>query len=769
MKIVNKVAIFSIPIITVLLFFYCSDKSTNSSPNNGPESTVTVDAAGGTLATDDFELTVPAGAFSNETTLSVETSDEERAFGDDAVTDGYLITGLPEAFNGNLRVSLKIQGTLNGQGAIAIGALGRDSETGDSVMVYSARAAEDSAGYLVTTLGIHGENEAIAKLSHKSEDEEKPLLSVVGFGHYEKTESYDHFEITASGLFRTVSVDAFNQKLETAYEKIVTDMQLPFQNIPYMHPGAENWNRWYTWDFPIRIHAVDRQNIARRTSIRQRDGHPHSPVINLDEALLGSSHASEVIPLAGPVLTKICLETYSRLNHSWIIWAVEAWSEEIFSDPSSFTAPRKFIGNEMAPFYGFEGEGYPMDFNDKNNIHPYGMAALIKYLTESPAYGIGGIKKTFQRIKERQEQNQPYENPSTSLLYTVNELVTEWLPDFFEMYVGGKIYNVSHEIFTDEDNLSGEWTVDTKDDDEISFKSSDTEVGSYPDLGAKLFLVNFGNSELRNSDQLIIDPKGDLGDDGLSVIVFAVHSDRLESLGRTSASEENPVITDLLDNTDMGVKKYLIVMVNGRHNATYRGFTDIDLKLQFVKGEDPVDPTDPTDPTDPAEIPDLNKCEIDLRVNTDYLTVRADGSTHAYSAGVIESNYIDTYGELTESVFTGESTGPYSVGTVYNTVSLIFNQDLKMILSLDWDHTYSVEDAYDRHIHLIAENIPVDELQFSHGIFIYELEGEVTCPAITTLEYDGTNYDWNGTSTTTLTGSPTCDWLSHIRVVLKEE
>ena len=94
---------------------------------------------------------------------------------------------------------------------------------------------------------------------------------------------------------------------------------------------------------------------------------------------------------------------------------------------------------------------------------------------------------------------------------------------------------------------------------------------------------------------------------------------------------------------------------------------------------------------------------------------------------------------------------------------------VKMILNLDWFHTYSVEGESDRQQHLIAENIPVDELQFTKGKFIYELEGEAACLAITSFEATGQSYDWNGTTTTTIVGAPTCDNLSQIKVVLEKE
>jgi hypothetical protein len=724
MKIKSTLFIAGFIVACVLLSAVCSKKSENPmipQEEEKPPVTAAIGASGGTVGMEGLTVQVPAGAFDKNTTLAVSRSAAANPFGTNGVTDVYTLSGLPEAFLKPIRFSLKIKaGITVTKPGIGVGLPGGESGAGESETVYIVQAADDSSGYLVGRLGIRG-GPRMAKRSRSVADES--ILCLFGFGNFEETESSAHFATDYCGLFSRSVVQNFNNRLEALYSKVTVDLKMPFRNgINAELPGTPGWAPFIAWGFPIRVLAKEMSGTVNfMHNIKSDFEYPYSPWINVNESLLGSSRSAEVEPSMGWAILYICALTCYPDIGSWLNRAVATWSQEYFSSPGTFDKPGKFAGNEMAPFNGMEAgdkifaAGYD---------HGYGMAAVIKYLVDSPAFGTDGIGRTYQAITGKANQ-------SAVLVGGVNALPADWWPGFFKAYIGGNIYGLtrSNFDFTSPSRLAGSWVVDAAHLEAV-YSSSDGKVGAYPDMSAKLFLADVGGYSLDEEDGMLIDANGDVSDEGISVLVFAVHPSSLEFLGMQHASTANPEITGLKANKTAGISRYLIAVVNSTHNASFTGSSDIDLTLKIRKTE---------------KMPVFTGCRFTFKMQGEY----HHWNTIGYD-GIRTSNISGGTGDAMPGAFDGymfeeERTKSEIINnvTVKNTetLSLTLNSDLKSIASLDWrlinttDAPGEFPSTTYTETHIVLKNIPIN-LSASGFDYNYEIKGEAVASAVTACEKD---------------------------------
>ena len=148
----------SVPVLILLVAIFAgcsSDGPTDSGdPSGDPISTVTIGPSGGKLETEDFELTVPAGAFGAETELALYLESEDPPYEDGTVTDHFRVDGLPEDFDLPLRMAIRYEGDLSGGSFIAIGEEAFVKSLGETTVTYVFLEAADSSGFLVCDLSI---------------------------------------------------------------------------------------------------------------------------------------------------------------------------------------------------------------------------------------------------------------------------------------------------------------------------------------------------------------------------------------------------------------------------------------------------------------------------------------------------------------------------------------------------------------------------------------------------------------------------------------
>jgi hypothetical protein len=138
----------------------------------------TVGPRGGTLETENFKLTIPAGAFSETTELKLFLQQEEKPFNEGAVSNFFRIEGLPANFQTSLQVAIKYQGLLSNSSFIAIGEDVFVKSLGEVTTTYCLFEATDSSGFLVVDLSIPQEFNATPGSSNKILDVTKWIKAV---------------------------------------------------------------------------------------------------------------------------------------------------------------------------------------------------------------------------------------------------------------------------------------------------------------------------------------------------------------------------------------------------------------------------------------------------------------------------------------------------------------------------------------------------------------------------------------------------------------
>ncbi len=142
----------------------------------------------------------------------------------------------------------------------------------------------------------------------------------------------------------------------------------------------------------------------------------------------------------------------------------------------------------------------------------------------------------------------------------MNALVTEWWPAFFQSYVGGDIYGVDNDVFTNSQNLSGSWTIDDENDTQMIFSHD------FPDLSANLYEIKLEYDSIDQSASLTLEVTGEVSTP-VSVMAFGVGDGHPEYWGHYTAQGSAILeIPDLKDLYDEGWRRILVVAVNcNRH------------------------------------------------------------------------------------------------------------------------------------------------------------------------------------------------------------
>ncbi len=561
------------------LVISCTEKD-STSPEPGDDYTFegseTIGPGGGTFEIEDFSLSVPAGAFDADYELELYASSEDQPFDESQVTRTFRLEGLPAEYSQPLRVSIKYEGDLIDESFVGQGEWAFDAVSGDTAVVYRLHAATDSSGHLVCEWpasaggatardrGPHG----APMMAHDLWES----MGVLGINAYlTRTTWSGRFAIRYPAILLEARVDDLAGLLEDGYDTVVDDIHLSYEE------------RWWSW--PVEVVLKDLGSLGP-VLVSAGEG---PPVMNVDEATVSQGDLTTVRVDVGRELLFLALTTYDEdcvdPAHFWLHTAVLEWSEEEFTDDPIYQSPERFPGNEMAPFEGMRAGAGNWDDVSQMFDHGRGMSAMIKYLVDDDSrYGEYGLRDTYEAIWAGS-------GAMAALLNTVNALVADWWPDFFRAYVGGGVYNVDAAIFTQYGNLSGYWNVDDEDDTLKVFSSGHEGVGPYPDLSAKLFLIDLNYTAMDAASSMVLTVSGEVGNEPVTMVVFGVKDGPLEYWGHTTVQSEFFEIPGLRGYIDDGWRQLLVVVVNSDFDPSlpspYTGTSDIDLEIRITEETEP--------------------------------------------------------------------------------------------------------------------------------------------------------------------------------------
>lgn len=225
--------IYIVLIISLFLFQSCSEDSPTQPDENKNQSalaTSTIGIDGGTIKTDNIEITIPSGTFQDNSELKIFKSTEENLFTDNSLSDFFVLDGLPTEFSKPINIKIKYNGTLSDSSFIAFGNHDYVKSLNDNITSFTLLNATDSSGYLIATIpplsgNALGKDASISLIS--ADKLSFNLGAIAGYASY--VSQQDHFKIKFPSSVLTQAYDLADY-LEDAYSKIKA-MEFSYSNV----------------------------------------------------------------------------------------------------------------------------------------------------------------------------------------------------------------------------------------------------------------------------------------------------------------------------------------------------------------------------------------------------------------------------------------------------------------------------------------------------------------------------------------------------------
>lgn len=707
-------------VLIALISLECSDDSPTSpesgTPNDGfkLETTVTIGNQGGKISSDEFSLNIPAGSFNQQTELKLYSKKDSSLFGENTATKLFRLEGMPTNFTSSLRIALKYDQTIENGASIETSEDFVDDYTDETGIIYDFNDAVDSSGFLVGFLEPPSNNSITYPLQYNKIGfpSEGNNILIQGNDNILTLES-ENFSLKFPSSYGP-SVLELSTILEKNYAVIKDTLNLVFSkdpnskwlvnftmgdnisNIKYKRPQEFLINRKH-WD-GVGISAVQIELSCLLVSA----------------ALTGEHYQSKL--------------TFP--DDGWLIMAVRLWSAELFaSDNMSFRSffNDKFYPNALAPFNGIRlGAGIN---NRKMSIsHGLGMAAFCKYIF-TPGYR--------KQVGEIFESTTKEIGITTTLIEKIGAAKNEWWPDFLGFYMNSDdflfpnfLYNVEASVFAQ--TVDDIWNIaDSKDTLKV-FSSDNANVGQYPDLSAKRYLINLNNPNLTESKDLVITIEGADGgiNTDLTAISFIYDSKNNPKLYFDDISTNGllriPELKYLYDND---TKQLLVVAVNSKGEPPYKNYSDVNLKMKI---EDHVDEFGYT------------KCWAKVKLGTAIYskTNLTTGSTFNSSTGgqsFGQITYDGSYDSFSNT-FSGNcyqiNTSGSSTDTIFGSITVELTQSRDVAYSISFTQTIrsynsNLNSSNFWDIEFNGGNIPIEN---ENDASTFSVKGSQTCSSILSLD-----------------------------------
>jgi hypothetical protein len=270
----------------------------------------------------------------------------------------------------------------------------------------------------------------------------------------------------------------------------------------------------------------------------------------------------------------------SSLKDIWIFLTVYHWLSVKFDSDilKDFFNTGDFLA--VAPFNGIMTKSLYENYDNKFQ-YSVGMISLINYLLEYKLNSQDllrkkGLGNVFDLIKNGSSQ-------PAALLSTIAQPVNEWWPDFFKHYIAGEIYNIKSDVFIGSENIDLYWKIQSS-----IGEDSYLILESFPDLSAKLYVIDFSEINLKPSSRfsLTLNNVSEEKNNGLSTLIFALNNGSLDLIRTGQNIKINNLKTDYYD---LGITKFVACVINSNGdkslNEPFTGTTSAGVELRYSEEE----------------------------------------------------------------------------------------------------------------------------------------------------------------------------------------
>lgn len=534
-------------LLPLLFLFSCSDDSTGPSGGADPEYEVVAEAdvgtGGGTVGDDGVEVTVPAGAFAQEVTLTLSASTDDRPFGDDGDDVTYRLDGVPSDFSGALTITLRPESGVAAEPYVGLGRSALVTSLGD-----------ERVGYRVVTPAAEGDSLLSFELEPPTtEGKDEPSVISVVFSYLAGYDTYfsehNYFQVAfPSGVTANQAAEV-GVMLEDCYDLLGEDAGIGF--------SYANRTRW-----PIMVTIKELSPTVYGYAYSLPDDY-NAGWLELNTLKL--SDAANLRRTAGHEFFHL-VQSWYYPEYTWTIWkymwldeACSVWSEALISGDDTYVSLIR-EGNEYEPFQGLANTATSGAQN-----HGYGMSAAVKYLAD--LYGDAVVESFYDGVLAD-------EAPADCMLDAAGAYATPavWWPEFLTAYCENTVYtdmppaDLAASLVTSSRRFKIEAASDTL----------KTFTNTYMDLSARMFRVDLDKAQWSDDEELVFSLDGDDGHGDLSIWSYGAGG-----LARLVGPVAGTQTVDGLQARHDANQDLLILVTNTRAVAPYQSTTDITLEVRL--------------------------------------------------------------------------------------------------------------------------------------------------------------------------------------------
>ncbi len=409
----------------VLFVFAACELIEGDDPANGIDMGLVAEAVigpeGGTLESDDFELEVPEGSFSDTYHLELWRHEPGQHFGENEATSFYTVSGLPISHSIPLTYRFTHNSSKSNGLFVAVGEEVFVSHLDDEHMEFrfdEGTIDPDMLSYEMPVVPLAPHD----KTGGGTEEYD------VGVGWVENLQvaDSDPAETVARVYFwdhqMASAASDLAQYIAEAYSKIKSG------DLGFSYEARSKW--------PVKVNFLDIGDAHGYYTNSQKGNNYGWISINTkiahDETLLRATAGHEFFHLVqsfyDPRNAYSKAKNIPRSPWLWVDEASAVWIEERFVDDPNYI-PSIRAGNELAPFDGMI-VGAELGAQD----HGYGMSALMKYIEKE--FGTQTIRKIYEYQLEGEKD--VLESFDHALPHAM-DMFTQY-GDFMEQYIRQELY-----------------------------------------------------------------------------------------------------------------------------------------------------------------------------------------------------------------------------------------------------------------------------------------------------------------------------------------
>ena len=538
--------------LVFLCAFSCSSPTGDDKPDTGGAvlASVSIGPSGGVVKAEQVTVTVPSGAFTAESTMSISADDNSR-FGTSAASTCYLLDGIPFAFAAPITVSFECATALSGDVYIAIGTeasglIGDDTITSDRL--YPATVSGTTATCTIPP--------GLAQAAKPAGVRSKDCLSITAavLNDYMNKPATVHFKAIGpkEQEMELFGLAAYFEDIRTRLEGYGFSFYLP--NNEYYLSLVKVEGFWKTPGSSI-FPAL------------AQEGGP-SLWVNLNRLTFPLSDAMKLE--AAVKLTTLLAHYYSPEGNigpfMWFDTGVSYWLGRLMTSTKQNVDP--------LPVLKGIPDVWKMDIKVMLDYAYYWML-LVEYFDNR--YDLLGNNHLLASMYEERYAGKTIAKSIAAALGTDE---TVWWPEFVKEYISGKVYDVPASSFLDSSARKGSFNFTAAD-------TTKTFSGVFGDLAADIYQVTIDPGFVSDTGRIrfsVASP--DMREEYLNVLVFGVKGGKPVYIGRGLDYS----VTDIASATDSNT--FLAVVANSLLEYPF-GF-DNDYSLTVTAGRQP----------------DLSKCTV---------------------------------------------------------------------------------------------------------------------------------------------------------------